>query len=41
MSGVYFLRLDGYTGAHTAPTLIDDPHASRPSQALRTVGLIL
>jgi hypothetical protein len=24
-SGIYFLRLDGATGAHTAPTLIDDP----------------
>src|SRR5438874_7825773 len=24
-SAIYFLRLDGATGAHTAPTLIDDP----------------
>jgi hypothetical protein len=24
-SGIYFLRLDGATGAHTPPTLIDDP----------------
>src|SRR5205809_1651128 len=26
-SGIYFLRLDGATGAHTAPVLIDDPRA--------------
>jgi hypothetical protein len=24
-SGIYFFRLDGTTGAHTTPTLIDDP----------------
>jgi hypothetical protein len=24
-SGIYFFRLDGKTGAHTTPTLIDDP----------------
>ncbi len=26
-SGIYFFRLDGSTGAHTAPVLIDDPRA--------------
>jgi hypothetical protein len=26
-SGIYFFRLDGATGAHTAPVLIDDPRA--------------
>src|SRR5947199_3066548 len=26
-SGVYFFRLDGATGAHTAPVLIDDPRS--------------
>jgi hypothetical protein len=26
-SGMYFFRLDGATGAHTAPVLIDDPRA--------------
>ena len=27
ISGIYFLRLDGRTGAHTAPVLVDDPRA--------------
>jgi hypothetical protein len=27
VSGIYFLRLDGRTGAHTAPVLVDDPRA--------------
>ena len=27
VSGIQFLRLDGGTGTHTAPTLIDDPRA--------------
>jgi hypothetical protein len=27
VSGIYFLRLDGRTGTHTAPVLIDDPRA--------------
>ncbi len=27
VSGIYFLRLDGSTGGHTSPTLIDDPRA--------------
>jgi hypothetical protein len=26
-SGIYFFRLDGATGAHTSPVLIDDPRA--------------
>jgi hypothetical protein len=26
-SGIYFFRLDGVTGAHTTPVLIDDPRA--------------
>jgi hypothetical protein len=27
VSGIYFLRLDGLTGTHTTPVLIDDPRA--------------
>ncbi len=27
-SGIYFFRLDGATGAHTTPVLIDDPRAN-------------
>src|SRR5207247_11292638 len=33
-SGIYFLRLDAATGAHTPPVLIDDPRAHGGRQRL-------
>jgi len=38
VSGIYFLRLDGHTGTHTATTLIDDPRARWPAAVLRHHG---
>jgi hypothetical protein len=38
-SGIYFFRLDGATGAHTAPALIDDPRGQRGLQRFPDISV--
>jgi hypothetical protein len=38
-SGIYFFRLDGATGAHTAPVLIDDPRGHRGLQRFPDISV--
>ena len=39
VSGIYFLRLDGSTGAHTAPVLVDDPRLHRGLQRFPDISV--
>jgi hypothetical protein len=39
VSGIYFLRLDGATGAHTAPVLLDDPRSHRGLQRFPDISV--
>jgi hypothetical protein len=39
VSGIYFLRLDGATGAHTSPVLLDDPRGHRGLQRFPDISV--
>jgi hypothetical protein len=39
VSGIYFLRLDGATGAHTSPVLLDDPRSHRGLQRFPDISV--
>src|SRR5919198_122693 len=39
VSGIYFLRLDGPTGAHTPPVLLDDPRGHRGLQRFPDISV--
>jgi hypothetical protein len=39
VSGIYFLRLDGATGAHTSPVLVDDPRGHRGLQRFPDISV--